>query len=236
MSSSPSQDRLAAAVARAMEELSKMRGKRIFHPFGVGFSASLTPLGAAELTGSALASLSEPLVRLSRSLGLPEWLPDPCGLALRIPDAYGPGRHQDVLMVSSATAPGARHAPLPSWGFLDRPYSTLLPYRSQGRLVLLGARGLERDGGGPSLAELRRRDFAGLDFELTVATLRGDWKPAGRLLVRERLPAEAVERLDFDPTNTGGGLELAGFVNRLRGPSYRASQAGRARSSTRSHR
>jgi hypothetical protein len=36
---------------------------------------------------------------LSRALGLPEWLPDPCGLAIRAPDAYGPGRHQDLLML-----------------------------------------------------------------------------------------------------------------------------------------
>jgi hypothetical protein len=227
---------MAAAVARAMEGLSKMRGKRIFHPFGVGFSASLTPLGAAELSGSALATASEPIVRLSRSLGLPEWLPDPCGLALRIPDAHGPGRHQDLLMVSSATAPAVRHVPLPSRDFLDRPYSTLLPYRAQGRLVLLGARGLARKGAGPSLAELRRRELAELDFELTVASLGGEWRPAARLSLRERLPDEVTERLDLDPTNTAGGLELAGFVNRLRGPSYRASQAGRARSSTRSHR
>jgi hypothetical protein len=215
-------------LGRAMESLSRMRGKRIFHPYGVGFTASLTPLGATGLGGSALSVESQPIVRLSRSLGLPEWLPDPCGLALRIPDAHGPGRHQDLLMVSSARPPAARHAPLPSRDFLDRPYSTLLPYRLRGRLVLLGARGLARNGPGPRLADLRRPEFTGLDFELTVATLSGAWKPAARLSLRERLPDEETERLDLDPTNTGGGLELAGLVNRLRGPSYRASQAGRA--------
>jgi hypothetical protein len=217
----------ARAVARVFERLSRLRKRRIFHPYGVGFSARLTPIEGGETGAVALDTASEPIVRLSRSLGLPEPLPDPCGLAFRVPDAHGPGRHQDLLMVSSALVPVARHAILPARGFLDRPYSTLLPYRLRGRLVLLMARGLGDEGRGPLLADLRQRQRAGLEFELGVASLTGAWRPAARLSLRERLPVEETERLDLDPTNSGGGLELAGFLNRLRGPSYRASQAGR---------
>lgn len=206
--------------------LSRARRKRIFHPFGVGFEAAYRP--AVEGIGApALERESEPLVRLSRSFGLPEFLPDPCGLAFRFADAYGPGRHQDLLLVSSGVAPGARHALLPSRGFGDRPYSSVLPYRLRGRTVMLGARPLSA-APGPKLADLRGRERGGLEFEILVAGLRGEWRPVGRLTLGARLPAERTERLGLDPTNSGGGLEPAGLLNRLRGPTYKGSQEGRA--------
>lgn len=214
-------------LARVMEMLSRLRRKRVFHPHGVGFAAVLEPLGDRPTGAAALDRESEAVVRLSRALGLPEWLPDPCGLGLRIPDAHGPGRHQDILMVSSSRPVVGRHAVLPARGFLDRHYSTLLPYELGGRRILLGARSTEPDGVGPKLADLRRRDAAGLDFELEMADVGGDWRPVARLSLRQRMSPEETERLELDPTNTGGGLRLAGIVNRLRGPSYRGSQNGR---------
>lgn len=206
--------------------LSRLRGKRVFHPFGVGFAARLTPRPGDVVGAAVFEREADVLVRLSRSFGLPEWLPDPCGLALRVPDAYGPGRHQDLLMVSSALPPGGRHTLLPSRGFCDLPYSTVLPYRLRGETVLLGARALASRPG-PRLRDLDARDDGALEFELRVAGLTAEWKPLARLSLGERLPARQTELLDFDPTNTGGGLELAGLLNRLRGPAYRASQEGR---------
>jgi hypothetical protein len=167
------------------------------------------------------------VVRLSRSAGLPEWLPDPCGLSLRVEDAYGPGRHQDLLMVSSGGPPGLRHLISPARGFLDRPYSTLLPYRVGGRLMLVGARSVSADGHGPSLEDLRGREIAGLRFEVVLAQLAGAWRPVATLELGERLDPEAVEQLEFNPVNTGGDLELAWGLNRLRGPAYDGSQDGR---------
>jgi hypothetical protein len=212
-------------VQRLFRELSRWRRKRVFHPFGAGFAARYTPLG--EPVGApALDTESEPLVRLSRSVGLPESLPDPCGLAFRIADAYGAGRHQDLLLVSSGAARGARHTLLPSRGFCDRPYSTVLPYRLRGETVMLGARALA-PAPGPKLADLRERELGGLEFEVLLASLSGGWRAIGRLVLGERLAPQQTERLGLDPTNTGGGLELAGLLNRLRGPAYRASQEGR---------
>lgn len=130
-------------------------------------------------------------------------------------------------MVSSAAAVLARHAPLPARGFSDRPYSTLLPYELAGRLVVIGARESTTSGRGPKLAELGEHE-RGLEFDLCIAGLRGEWRPVARLSLRERLPDATTERLELDPTNTGGGLRLAGWINRLRGPTYRGSQAGRA--------
>jgi hypothetical protein len=223
-------DPVAAALSGAMERLSRLRGKRIFHPYGVGFAASLERL---DRSGAALpfhrggAERVDAQVRLSRAFGLPEWLPDPCGLAVRVPDAYGPGRHQDLLLVSAGWAPLLRHVPSPARDFADRPYSTLLPYRLDDELVVLGARLRRPPNRRLKLADLRRRRSGDLSFELHVASPGGEWRPLARLALGERLPEEETERLDFDPTNTGNGLELAGLVNRLRGPSYRGSQRGR---------
>jgi hypothetical protein len=217
----------ATSAAELFRGLSRRRGRRAFHPFGVGFAAELRRLdgGAvlpAEIDGKAI-------VRLSRSLGAPEWLPDPCGLALRIPDAYGPGRHQDLLLASSGQAPLARHLLLPSRGFCDRTFSSILPYRLAGETVVMLALPDRGQGPGPLLAKLRERDRGELEFELAIAPLWGAPRPAARLRLGPRLPAALTERLDFDPcNNSGGGLEPAGWLNRLRGPSYGASQAGRA--------
>jgi len=212
-------------VRTLFKELSRLRRKRVFHPFGAGFAAEYRPL-AEDVGAPVLERGSEPLVRLSRSFGLPELLPDPCGLAFRFPSAYGPGEHQDVLLVSSGSAPGARHTLLPSRGFCDRPYSSVLPYRLRGETVMLGAGALD-PAPGPKLADLRGRELAGLEFELLLASVKGEWRAVGRLALGRRLPAEQTERLDLDPTNTGGGLELAGWLNDLRGPTYRGSQEGR---------
>jgi hypothetical protein len=218
----------AAAAAQALRTLSHLRGRRIFHPFGVGFHGRLIPVAGASTGATALDEESEILVRLSRALGLPEWLPDPCGLGLRIPDAHGPGRHQDILLVSSGSAPLARHTISPARGFLDRPYSSVLPYELGGELVMLGAGAAGAAGRGPTLADLRMSERAELDLELLLADMRGEWRPVARLELGRRMPPEETERLELDPTNTGGGLRLAGLVNRLRGPSYRGSQEGRA--------
>jgi hypothetical protein len=214
-------------VKALFRSLSRARRKRAFHPFGAGFSARLSPASDEAAGAGALEEEREALVRLSRALGLPEWLPDPCGLAIRIPDAYGPGRHQDLLMVSSARPPGGRHALLPSRGFGDLPYSTVLPYRLRGETVVLGARA-RGPRPGPKLADLRECEVGGLEFELEVAGLKGRWRRLARLSLGERLSPAETERLGFDPTNTGGGLEPVGLLNRLRGPAYGASQEGRA--------
>jgi hypothetical protein len=206
--------------------LSRLRRKRGFHPYGVGFAARLTPVGEGGFGAPVLEREAEVQVRLSRSLGLPEWLPEPYGLALRVPNAYGSGKHQDLLLVTSAAPPLGRHTLLPARGFCDLPYSTVLPYRVGGEKVVIGARGLASRPG-PKLGDLREREAVALEFEILLAGLAGEWRPVARLALGERLPRELTERLHLDPTNTGGGLELVGLLNKLRGPAYGASQEGR---------
>jgi hypothetical protein len=218
------------ATAAFFGGLSRLRGRRIFHPNGVGFEAELIP-SADEPTGAELFDGTDPMpavVRLSRSIGLPEALADPCGVAVRALDAYGPGRHQDFLMVSSSRGRMGRHLLLPSRGFADRPYSCLLPYRIGDELAVIGAEALDA-GPGPSLAELRGRSRAEMSFVLGLAAPGGAWREVARLHLAERIPPEETEALAFDPFNCGGGIEPAGVLNQLRGPAYRGSQDGRPR-------
>jgi hypothetical protein len=219
---------LAEPARRLFRGLSRLRDRRIVHPHGVGFHATLTPVGGAP-TGAKLFDSREPreaIVRLSRSVGLPEVLPDPCGLAFRVPDAYGPGRDQDFLLVSSAAPAAARHMILPARGFGHRVYSSLLPYRLKGSHRLVGACSL---GGspGPKLAELSDRAHGAMRFQVVLATLSGEWGSVAELELADRIPDEEAEELCLDPSNTGGGLELATWLNRVRHSAYRGSQEGR---------
>jgi hypothetical protein len=57
------------------------------------------------------------------------------GVAVRPPDAYGPGRAQDFLVSSSVDLPLARRLLFPARSFLHRSFSSALPYRVGGREV-----------------------------------------------------------------------------------------------------
>ena len=151
------------------------------------------------------------IARLSRGVGLPKPLPDVLGLAVRVLDAHGPRRHQDLLLVTSLDVPVLHHLFLPGpLGPYGQSYSSLLPYRIGDRLRLIGA--------------LPRRP----DFDLTLAPLNGRWgTPWGRLRLEERLSAEASFALRYNVWNTGGGIRPTGPFQGIRDPAYRGSQAAR---------
>jgi hypothetical protein len=60
-------------------------------------------------------------------------------------------------------------------------------------------------------------------FDLAVATLWGQFQPGAELRVGRSLPGQA-DALRFNPWNTGGGLQPAGILNRLRDYAYPLSQ------------
>jgi hypothetical protein len=65
-------------------------------------------------------------------------------------------------------------------------------------------------------------------FDLGVAEIWGRFRPVAELRVGKPLPPES-DALLFNPWNTGGGLELSGFLNRLRDIAYPLSQRAWAR-------
>jgi hypothetical protein len=213
---------VAGLTARVFAGLSGSRDKRPFHPRGVALAgtAELAPDGAALARSSPAAVV----VRLSRGIGLPHPLPDFNGVAVRFVDAHGEGCHQDVLLVSAPRFPVARHLLVPVPSFSWSGFSSVLPYRTDAGLVLLGAEPLaapgtpdQWDGGAP------------LRLRLLVAPLLGPWRPAADLTLTARLDDEEAEKLRFDPWHPGPGLVPAGLLNRLRVPAYAASQAARPR-------
>lgn len=194
--------------------LSAARGGKGLHPRGAVHRARLVVDGAPEAPRRA-DLLSRPgewpaVVRFSRALGLPRPLPDLLGAAVRVPDAYGPGRPQDLLLTSSVDRPVLHHLFLPATEVQQRPYSSSLPFRAGDDRFLVG---LLPDAGSPRLC-----------FGLAVARPGGRFRRIGTLHVGERLPP-AADALRFNPFNCGGGLAPAGLVNRLRRQAYPMSQA-----------
>jgi hypothetical protein len=196
----PSLRRAVPAVVRAA---SQVRGERVVHPRGETYDGRLVVPGGAGL-GAPL--LDEPgdyavLVRRSRSVGLPAPLPDVHGLAVRVLDCYGPGRHQDWLVDSTFGAPLLRRWPVPR--FTPAVYSSLLAYDVGGTRLLLGARPVD-DG-----------------FALLVATPHGPWTEVGQVKLGDVVTGG--RRVRFDPWTTGGGIRPAGWVQELRQGAYPAS-------------
>lgn len=216
---------LETVTEAAFAALARLRGARSLHPKGVSFTATLTPR-----PGHPLAFLGdeprEALVRCSNAVGLPAWMPDVFGLAIRIPGVVH-GHPQDFLLSSAGEAPLARHLLLPARGYNTvARYSSLVMYRHAGRLQLVGARY-----SGPALQQpLRLADLAGavdegqLVFTLAVSAPTGRWQPIAELRPHQRLPVSASQRLRFNPWNSAPQLRPVGPLNHLRAAAYTGSQ------------
>lgn len=230
---------LAAAptVGLALGAASFARRARIFHPDGAAFQATFEVKAGAPAAGaSALAGPGrhKAVIRVSRGVGLPSAVPDVLGLALRILDAHGAGRHQDLLLVTSAAPAVGRHSILASRQFASGFYSSVLPYRHGDELVLFGARALWSDGvdldsvATVTFDEVEAELVAGrLRFEVLAAGITSPWVPVGVIEGGRRLSAPEQESLRFNVYNTGEALQPAGLLNAMRRSVYKASQTAR---------
>jgi hypothetical protein len=187
------------------------RGKAL-HPRGAVLSGVIRRQGGAR---TGVPWIDEPgedhvLLRLSRATGLPAYLPDTLGLALRVP--YGASRHGDLLLASTGTGAIGRFVLRPARR-PGVPYSSLMPYRSQTGPLLLAAFPLTRDG---------RR------FELAWSALTGSWAPFGTLDVGSD-PGDAADApVTFDPVlNELPGLHSYSWAARLRRFAYAGSRRAR---------
>ena len=222
--------------------LAAVRGGKAVHPRGVAYGARLVVEGAAHAPREArlLSTAAEhaAVMRFSRSVGLPRSLPDLLGVSLRVPDAYGPGHHQDFLLVSSVDLPVLNHLFVPSSDVQHRPYSSSLPYRAGDETFIVGVvpdSGSPRPAGGDELDRLHRAAATGrLTFGLAVAPVGGRFRRIGSLHVEQRLP-QSIDALRFLPFNSGGGLHPSGILNRLRDYAYPMSQRAWARRAGQAH-
>jgi hypothetical protein len=228
----------APAAAAGFYALAMLRRRRSLHPTGVGYQGELL----VDNDGRPGVPLFRPgaahsaLLRFSRGAGLPEPLPDALGVAVKLPDAHGPGADQDLLLTSSTSRPLLRRLLFPARSFLRRAFSTALPYDLDGeRVVLLlvptpTRRGRSPGGvahGGGALAELRAAAADGLGFEFRIAGTFGPSQRLATLTVGQPLSVEQTEALRFNPWTTGPGIHPSGWLNLLRDAAYRASQRGR---------
>jgi hypothetical protein len=204
-----------------------LRRARVFHPRGRSFTARVRCPGDARFAGTVFggAGVHDGVLRLSRGAGLPEPLPDILGLAVRLDLAEGP---QDLLLVSSASAPGARHAILPARDYGTTHYSSITPFRLGTTTVVLGAR-TEQVGEPRSLERLDQLEAAvdPVRFRLLVAEPTGPWTTVGVVEIGPRVPDARGESVRYTPFHRAGGLEPVGAVNALRRRAYADSQAAR---------
>lgn len=150
-------------------------------------------------------------VRHSRSIGLPAPLPDVFGLAIRVPLAGD--RHGDLLFATTGLGRVTRYTFTVAQSPFGRPMTTLLPYRTAAGSVLLAA---------------TFRDEHTVALAWSFAS--GSWRPFAELILDEDPTGEPDAELSFDPVlNQLPGLEIPGWVRRLREPAY--SMARRSRRS-----
>jgi hypothetical protein len=230
-----------------------IRGKRLFHPYGVVYRADVRAVATEGALGSLAHQLVGPaLVRLSG--GLREAKPgesprDVLGVALRFqttpvaePDARW--RVQDMLLASFRRVWQLPIAMLVtnSTDFLANDYYALLPFRVGGlgkvefRLVPLGGQARElriaADGVGRNekLALAVAVGAAVFRLEVQQQSKKGSakvWKPLVNITLKAKVDVDQ-EALRFNPFHDGAGIVPVGFLQGLRWAVYPASQIGRA--------
>jgi len=213
-------------VEFAFGTLARLRSGRAVHTRGAVLDGMLT-VDPGSATGRALGHpLRRPaVVRASKSIGLPGGFPDLLGMAVRIPTADGVF---DVLL-GSVGRRGLAHLVLRLSGtWWGQPFSTVLPYRVDGRRLMLGLQaepGAGPPGADPAAVTAAVRNGP-LEFVLSEMPLRGARRPIGRLVLeRVRTTGPAVS---FDPIrNDLPRLHPARPLRALREWAYTGSRRGR---------
>jgi len=215
---------LAAVGAGVVRAASLVRGERVIHAKGTTVTGRMQVAGGADL---GVRLFDEPgswdvLVRFSRSLGLPDRLPDVLGVGLRVLSAHGPDAHQDLLLDSSVPVPVLRRLPVPQYDLLGALYTSLTSYELGRRRCLLG---LLPDAGAPGVRAVSELAGRGDGARLRLAAhVDGSWRELA--VVELGRPVPNGREVRFSPDVTGGGIRPAGWLQDLRRDAYRASHVG----------
>jgi hypothetical protein len=213
------------AVEGVFDRVARWRSGRALHTAGIVLDARLV-LDPGSCTGVALGAPEErpAVVRLSKSISLPGGRADLLGIGLRVPTRDG--ALLDVLFASVGRHDLTHVLLTPSRGWWNRPYSTILPYRVGGRLLVLGLTP-------PPIAAATDPD------EVAAAVGRGpvaltvtEQQPGRRRHRIGSLTLDAVRHggpaFSFDPVlNHPPALRPARPLSRLRELAYTGSRRGR---------
>ncbi|GAA1871083.1 hypothetical protein GCM10009736_43500 [Actinomadura bangladeshensis] len=222
---------VTAAFARPFALAARLRDRPL-HPRGLVFDAMLVLDGASRYWGVPFLDERAELraeVRLSRAIGLPPYLPDLLGLALRWtqPSAGDtePDTTSELLLATTGHTPIGRRLLRPGYHWSPAFYGSLLAYRAGDRRVLLGAVGDSSRFIPADLTTLASAvDYRPLDLNLVVATEVGRWERFGRLRILGPGRGDN-ETMRFNPTeNPIPQLPPAGLLQQVRGPTYAAVQ------------
>jgi len=207
------------AFAGLFRLLKLARPDRPIHPQGLGLHGTLTrtgnPSGPSGIDWLDAPGTDQVVARFSRSLGLPQVLPDILGLALRVspPGAGGPA---DVLFASTGWGLPGRFLLVPRLDVAGAAMTTLMPYRGSRGPVLLGLRTRSLPPG--SLAS------GAWVLGLHWATPGGRWRECGEVRLQAGASPTDIP-LRFDPLeHQPPGAQAYSWTRRLRKPSYRAAR------------
>jgi len=236
----------AAGAGRAAGELlapvtgfiAKLRHARMFHPDGVMYAATVTPVeteadlraAGERLAGPAMARLSSAWWR-----GEKQW-PDVLGMAVRFTGRRG--GDQDLLLATirfpwtTPLAPLGTRVTSYTWNH----FHAVSPFEIEGvasrvKLRLRSPR-LANDSGLSRVEHLRWLVSEGLARWVVEARrlsrfpLFRAWEPVAELRLVAPIDVDQAG-LRFSPFNAGRGLEPVGFVHHLRIGTYAASQRAR---------
>jgi hypothetical protein len=221
-------DLAGRAFAAAFRAVKAVRPVRPIHPRGISLVGELVLTGAAGRAAAGLPGASgiswlddagtcQVRGRFSRSVGLPESLPDILGLALRVSptsdtssragslgaggadDFDGAGDSADVgdvLFASTGWGVPGRYMLLPKLDVGTARFTTLMPYKGANGPVLVGLRTLSLPGratgradtGGNFKESLATGDWT---LALSYASPAGPWVQAGLLHLRAAATATA---------------------------------------------
>lgn len=232
-------DLAGRAFASGFKALKALRPDRPIHPRGISLAGELIRHGVGEAASpglpreqSGISWLDSPgtdqvKARFSRSIGLPDTLPDILGLAVRLDPGSGLGG--DILFATTGWGIPARFLLVPKLDVSTARFTTLMPYKGAGGPVLLGLRTLSLPPRATGRAE------TGGDFRESLA--EGEWvlalsfaKPGGRWIHAGTLRLRAVPGQDdtperFDPIKHPlPGAETYPWTRRLREHSYRTAR------------
>lgn len=193
------------------------------HPVGVVTSATLAVASGARVPDKWRAlDGATGIVRFSKSIGLPRHVPDVLGIALR----FG---GQDLLLASAAgPAPGLQHVMIPSAGFDDTLFSSLLPHRVGTSTAMIQARLTDPlpEAAGYLEAVAEAGTFT---VDLAAVGLLGGRTALGTVTIGDVITGDAAQRVRFDPWRVDGGLRPAGPFQRMRASAYAASRSATPR-------
>ena len=206
--------------------LKKVRPDRPIHPDGVALVGTLERYGhdlASGISWVDSPGTDHVTARLSRSLGLPDALPDILGLAVRIPKGEG---HADVLLASTGASRAGRFILTLHRSPTAAVFTTLMPYKGEAGPVLLAARTLQAPAlplaaPGPFRRALGENLWA-LGFYYSRPG--GTWTQFATLTLGIA-PGLADTATRYDPVlNPLSGSGTYRWARRLREPSYTAAR------------